>query len=162
MTEEEKWEKKAERAWDNRWPGQYMGKPEYISGYLSACRSMQEEIDQLKDKLESVTSFRDTFRLRIRQLEKKLYESEGKMNLSKHPILKQGYDVMQAIEECGASEKLTHAVILAGEFIGEVDKLVEHVKRLEAGIKTWHHELALSDDEFEQARIDAKLYKLIE
>jgi hypothetical protein len=49
------------------------------------------------------------------------------MNLSKHPILKQGYDVIQAIEECGASEKLTHAVTLAGKLLDEIDNLVDRL-----------------------------------
>ena len=47
------------------------------------------------------------------------------MQLYKHPILMQGFNVVQAIEECGASEKLTHAVILAGEYNDEVEKLVD-------------------------------------
>lgn len=47
------------------------------------------------------------------------------MNIAKHPILKQCYEMMGAIEECGASEKLTHAVALAGELMEEVDKLVD-------------------------------------
>jgi hypothetical protein len=47
------------------------------------------------------------------------------MNLYKHPILRQGYNVMQAIEECGASEKLTKAVIMAGKLMDEVEKLVD-------------------------------------
>jgi hypothetical protein len=49
------------------------------------------------------------------------------MRLDKHPILMQGYEVIQSIEDCGASEKLTHAVILAGELMVEVDKLVDQL-----------------------------------
>jgi hypothetical protein len=52
---------------------------------------------------------------------------ERMMNLSKHPILKQGYDVIQAIEECGTSEKLTHAVTLAGKLLDEIDNLVDRL-----------------------------------
>lgn len=44
------------------------------------------------------------------------------MNLSKHPLLKQCYDVMQAIEMCGASPALTAAVIKAGELLESIDK----------------------------------------
>jgi hypothetical protein len=51
------------------------------------------------------------------------------MNLNDHPILMQGYDVIQAIEECGASVKLTNAVILAGELLDEINKLVGENKR---------------------------------
>lgn len=49
------------------------------------------------------------------------------MNLSKHPILKQGYDVIQAIEECGTNEKVTRAVVLAGVLLDEIDKLVDRL-----------------------------------
>ena len=49
------------------------------------------------------------------------------MRLDKHPILKQAYDVMQAIEECGASEKLTHAVTLAGKLMEDIDVLVDAI-----------------------------------
>jgi uncharacterized small protein (DUF1192 family) len=54
------------------------------------------------------------------------------MRLDKHPILMQGYNVVQAIEECGASEKLTRAVIMAGELNNEIEKLVDEVTRLKA------------------------------
>ena len=47
------------------------------------------------------------------------------MRLDKHPILMQGHELMQAIEECGASVELTAAVIKAGELLEEVDKLVD-------------------------------------
>jgi len=53
------------------------------------------------------------------------------MNLNDHPILMQGYDVIQAIEECGASVKLTNAVILAGELLDEINKLVGENKLYE-------------------------------
>lgn len=52
------------------------------------------------------------------------------MNIDKHPILRQGYDVIQAIEECGASEQLTAAVIKAGSFLEAVEKIVDENKRL--------------------------------
>lgn len=43
-------------------------------------------------------------------------------NLSKHPLLMQAYDVIQAIEECGASTKLTDAVTKAGALLDAIDK----------------------------------------
>lgn len=52
------------------------------------------------------------------------------MNLDKHPILMQGYKVIQVIEECGASEKLTNAVIKASELLNEIEKLVDTNQRL--------------------------------
>ena len=58
------------------------------------------------------------------------YRSDAPMNLDKHPILMQGYNVIQAIEECDASEKLTNAVIKAGELLNEIEKLVDTNQRL--------------------------------
>ena len=52
------------------------------------------------------------------------------MQLNKHPILTQWYTVMQAIEECDTSEKLTHAVGLAGSLGNEIEKLVDEKDRL--------------------------------
>lgn len=49
------------------------------------------------------------------------------MQLDKHPIIKQCYDVMQAIEVCGASVELTHAVTLAGQLGEDIDKLVDQL-----------------------------------
>ncbi len=49
------------------------------------------------------------------------------MQLDKHPILKQCYDVMQSIEDCGASEKLTHAVTLAGDLMSNINVLVDQL-----------------------------------
>lgn len=42
-------------------------------------------------------------------------------DISKHPLLKQCYEVIQAIEECGASEKLTEAVTKAGKLLEAID-----------------------------------------
>lgn len=58
------------------------------------------------------------------------------MRLDKHPILMQGHNVVQAIEECGCSEKLTHAVILADELMNEVEKLVDIIQAYETGLAT--------------------------
>ena len=58
------------------------------------------------------------------------YRSDAPMNLDKHPILMQGYNVIQAIEECDASEKLTNAVIKASELLNEIEKLVDTNQRL--------------------------------
>jgi hypothetical protein len=77
------------------------------------------------------------------------FKGENEMDISKHPILKQGYDVVQTIEVCGASEKLTAAVIKAGAYNDEVEKLVdENAKMREALlkakeiIKIWHGDVA--------------------
>jgi len=52
------------------------------------------------------------------------------MNLSKHEILKESYDVVQAIEECGASEKLTTAVVKASDLGESIDKLLDEIDKL--------------------------------
>lgn len=44
------------------------------------------------------------------------------VDISKHPLLKQCCDLCQAIEECGASEKLTKAVIMCSELMENLDK----------------------------------------
>jgi len=47
------------------------------------------------------------------------------VDISKHPILKQCCDVTWAIEECGASEKLTEAVIKSGALLESIDNLLK-------------------------------------
>ena len=53
------------------------------------------------------------------------------MQLDKHPILWKAYEVCQAIEECGASEKLAQAVVKAGDLGNEIEKLVDRIAELE-------------------------------
>jgi hypothetical protein len=43
------------------------------------------------------------------------------VTLSRHPLLRQCYDVMQQIEACGASLELTKAVTMAGELLDGID-----------------------------------------
>lgn len=69
------------------------------------------------------------------------YRSDAPMNLDKHPILMQGYKVIQAIEECGASEELTNAVIKASEFLDAVEKLVDENRRLSKDNMEYYSEL---------------------
>jgi chromosome segregation ATPase len=54
------------------------------------------------------------------------------MNLDKHPILWDCYNVTQAIEACGASVELTAAVVKSGELGEAVEKLVDRIAALEA------------------------------
>lgn len=42
-------------------------------------------------------------------------------DISSHPLLKQAYDVCQAIEQCGASVQLTSAVCLASGLMRAID-----------------------------------------
>ena len=43
-------------------------------------------------------------------------------DISSHPLLKQAYDVCQAIEQCGASVQLTHAVCKASNLLRAIDE----------------------------------------
>jgi hypothetical protein len=43
-------------------------------------------------------------------------------DISRHPLLKQAFEVCQAIEQCGASMQLTHAVGKASALLGAIDK----------------------------------------
>lgn len=45
-------------------------------------------------------------------------------DISKHPLLQQAYDVIQAIEVCGASRELTDAVTKAGDLLQALDKFM--------------------------------------
>lgn len=53
------------------------------------------------------------------------------VQLNQHPILQQAYDVIQAIEACGASVELTHAVILAGKLLEDISGLVDRIEQRE-------------------------------
>ena len=46
-------------------------------------------------------------------------------DISKNPLIKQAYEVCLAIEECGASEKLTAAVTKASALLDAIDKHVD-------------------------------------
>jgi hypothetical protein len=50
------------------------------------------------------------------------------VNLSRHPLLRQCYDVMQQIESCGASPELTKAVTMAGELLDGIDAALAAVE----------------------------------
>lgn len=47
------------------------------------------------------------------------------MNIDRHPLIKQSYDLIHAIEDCGASEKLTKAIIMAGDLMTAIDKFLD-------------------------------------
>lgn len=47
------------------------------------------------------------------------------MNIDRHPLLKQSLDLIHTVEECGASEKLTKAVILARDLMTEINKFLD-------------------------------------
>jgi hypothetical protein len=51
------------------------------------------------------------------------------MDISRHPILKEAYDLCEAIEDCGASEKLTEASIKAGKLMESIDKLLDKLEK---------------------------------
>lgn len=47
------------------------------------------------------------------------------MDISKHPVLRQIYELCLAIEECGASPELTNAVTKCSAVMLEVERLVD-------------------------------------
>lgn len=47
------------------------------------------------------------------------------ITLSAHPLYKQAYDVIQAIEKCGASAERTNAVTEAGKLMESVKELIK-------------------------------------
>jgi hypothetical protein len=46
------------------------------------------------------------------------------VDVSKHPLLTEAYEVMQAIEKCGASPELTEAVTKAGDLLKSIDEAI--------------------------------------
>lgn len=52
------------------------------------------------------------------------------MDVSKHPLLTQCYDLCLAIEECGASPKLTAAVQKASDLMRDIEKLTDAIAGL--------------------------------
>jgi hypothetical protein len=54
------------------------------------------------------------------------------VQLNKDPILWQTYELIGAIEKCGASTLLTEAVVKAGDLMIALEKLVDEKKALES------------------------------
>jgi hypothetical protein len=76
------------------------------------------------------------------------------MQLDKHPILWQGHEMMLSIEECGASEKLTHAVSLAGSLMDEVEKLVDENARLLKWKELGDHQVINLQQKFQEMQAE--------
>jgi hypothetical protein len=67
------------------------------------------------------------------------------MNIKKHHILEQCYNLSRSIEECGASEKLTQSVIKVSDLMIGVEKIVDEIetlkaKQIEDGIIILHYD----------------------
>ena len=54
------------------------------------------------------------------------------MNINKHPILKQAYELYLAIEDCGYGDKFTIAVTKAYHLGEAAEKLVDRIQELES------------------------------
>ncbi|HHE5075026.1 TPA: hypothetical protein ACPEVZ_002003 [Citrobacter freundii] len=54
------------------------------------------------------------------------------IDISKHPLIKQAYEVCQAIEKCGASTELTDAVTKASALMQEIANAMARPGELEA------------------------------
>jgi hypothetical protein len=50
------------------------------------------------------------------------------VDILKHPLITQAYEVCHAIEECGASEKLTAAVVKASALMYAIDAHFEAIE----------------------------------
>jgi len=50
--------------------------------------------------------------------------------LYRHPLLMQCHKLSQMIEECGASEELTRAVVAAGDLLESIDKHLDTTKNV--------------------------------
>ncbi|MNE12910.1 hypothetical protein D3C80_1057300 [compost metagenome] len=57
------------------------------------------------------------------------------IDISKHPLIKQAYEVCQAIEKCGASTELTDAVTKASALMQEIANAMARLGELEAAEK---------------------------
>lgn len=52
------------------------------------------------------------------------------MDISKHRLLKQCYDLCLAIEECGASQEVTDALTMAGHLMTGINEYVFHAEEM--------------------------------
>jgi len=50
------------------------------------------------------------------------------MDIGKHPLLKQCYELCLAIERCGASPELTDAVTKASALMNDIEKMTDAVE----------------------------------
>lgn len=57
------------------------------------------------------------------------------IDISKHPLIKQAYEVCQAIEKCGASVELTYAVTKASALMQGIANAVSLLDELDAAAK---------------------------
>lgn len=63
------------------------------------------------------------------------------ITLSTHPIYKQAYDLIQAIEKCGASVEVTIAVTEAARLMDSVKELIKNNEALkDAQMKEQPHD----------------------
>lgn len=93
------------------------------------------------------------------------------VDLSRHPILWQCYNLTNAIEECGVSVELTNAVTKASELMNSVDKLVGELEAALEDARNWRAEaenrgcrikIALSDIAHKQQMVRVLLNKVLE
>ena len=62
--------------------------------------------------------------------------------IGKYPLVDKAYNVCLAIEECGASEKLTEAVTLASELMRDLESFCEKQADLESRNRALGKEVA--------------------
>ena len=71
-------------------------------------------------------------------------------DISKHQLIKRAYEVCVAIEECGASEKLTDAAVKASALEADIDVFVDDINS-----KSWSIATAIIEAKAEQRELCA-------
>jgi len=66
------------------------------------------------------------------------------MDISKHPILKQAYDLSLAIEDLGTGDKITEMSFIAAQLIKGIESIVdsESITGLRFDIRMLHKEIS--------------------
>lgn len=77
------------------------------------------------------------------------------VNITRHPLIQQAYDVCQAIEACGASVPLTNAVSKAGDLMRALDVFIPELPSAAADLPPHLQRVAA-----EKAELDDKFEKL--
>ena len=67
------------------------------------------------------------------------------MDIGKHPLLKQCYELCLAIERCGASLELTEAVTKASALMNEIEKITDKLASYERADRDLNEALNTGD-----------------
>lgn len=67
------------------------------------------------------------------------------MDIGKHPLLKQCYELSMAIERCGASLEVTEAVTQASALMRDIEKLTDRLTSYERADRDINEALNMGD-----------------